>query len=234
MDCIWRSSRRIAADPPHSFQQWTTASNLDDEERLQILARRLESDPSFPAPGITANAKAALANLTADQSYVVNRLLSTSSRLQIVTGPPGAGKTHLLEPVVRAHEEAYGPGSVIGAAEAWRPALALKERFGIEAYSLARLFHDKNVRKIRLARNTLLIVDEAGLISTKRMRHLLDFALSGGNKLILLGDDGQLNPIGPGSGMRLLRHTLSFDAKMELSQIIRPTDSDHERSPKAS
>lgn len=207
----------------HHLRQWTSAANLEDERQLQTWATELARERSFPEPMRSSSVEAALRSLTDDQRYVASNLLS-AERLQIVTGAPGTGKSHLLEPVIRAFEEKNGQGSVIAAAEAWRPALALKDRYGIEAYSLARLFHDHAMRTAVFKANTVLIVDEAGLLPTKRMRALLEYACTRGMKLILVGDEGQLNPIGAGSGMRLLREALSFDPRMALSHIIRTTD----------
>lgn len=207
----------------HQVRQWTSVANLEDEKALQDWATKLAAERTFPRPSRSPSVDAALLGLTDDQRYVATQLLSPE-RLQIVTGAPGTGKTHLLEPVIRGFEEANGPGSVIAAAEAWRPAVALRDRYGIEAFSLARLFHDHAVRNAVFKPNTVLIVDEVGLLPTSRMRVLLEYAFTRGMKLILVGDEGQLNPIGAGSGMRLLREALSFDPGMALSHIIRATD----------
>ena len=51
---------------------------------------------------------------------------------------------------------------------------------------------------------TVLIVDEAGLLSAREMRDLLEAVKAAGAKVILVGDRNQLQPIGAGSGLDLV------------------------------
>ena len=186
-----------------------------------------------------ARTSADLSGLNDDQRRHAELALS-SQRLTVITGAPGTGKTELLGPVIRAFRHQGRNFHVIGAAEAWQPALALKAKFDIPAFSLAQLFHQglpssavdpanpkdgkPTERRIPIGTKTLLIVDEAGLLPTKRMHAVLDCVLERGAKLILLGDDGQLSPIGAGSGLRLVQGAMRSPAR-PLTTLMRQNPS---------
>ncbi len=104
----------------------------------------------------------------------------------MLCGPPGTGKTTLLEPIVRAYQGQYGPESVIGASMAWMQAIQLSERFDIEPFSIASLLATKRTQRDRFDKVKLVIVDEAGLLPSKNMDDLLTFALRHRLKVILV------------------------------------------------
>jgi hypothetical protein len=57
----------------------------------------------------------------------------------------------------------------------------------------------------RLDARTVLVVDEAGMLGSRKLAGLLDYAERGGAKVVLVGDDRQLAPIDAGGGFRALR-----------------------------
>ena len=208
----------IEASRSYGFAQWTAKANSILESKVLKCVEEL-SRSRLSQIAISPQTKGELSALNEDQQRLAATALS-SARLTVINGAPGTGKTRLLGPVIRAFKRQGDMYNVVGAAEAWQPALALKRDFDIPAFSLAHLFHDgrrQNVasdgataksarpRNMPIGPKSLLIVDEAGLLGTKRMHAVLDLALKRGAKLILVGDDGQLNPIGAGSGMRLVQ-----------------------------
>ncbi len=145
--------------------------------------------------------------------------LATDRQLAVLQGSPGTGKTSLLEPVIRSYQVALGKSRVIGLAEGWLQALQLKARFDIPCYSLAAFFKEVERQQLRLDRPVLLIIDEAGLLSTRRMSELLEIAHQSPVKLIFLGDPQQLDPLGAGSGLRLI----NGQSAVTLTEILRQT-----------
>src|SRR5262249_5414551 len=55
-----------------------------------------------------------------------------------------------------------------------------------------------------LASNSVLVVDEAGMVGTRALARLADHASASGAKLLLVGDDHQLPEIDAGGGFRAL------------------------------
>ena len=77
---------------------------------------------------------------------------------------------------------------------------------------LAELDHERDPRGRRRAADeplldarTVLVVDEAGMVGSRKLARLLDHAHQAGAKVILVGDDRQLAAIEAGGGFRGLR-----------------------------
>jgi conjugative relaxase-like TrwC/TraI family protein len=65
---------------------------------------------------------------------------------------------------------------------------------------------------------TILVVDEAGMVDTKKMAALLRAAKSAGAKVVLAGDERQLQPINAGAPFRAVGKILG---RAEVSEIVR-------------
>jgi ATP-dependent exoDNAse (exonuclease V) alpha subunit len=61
----------------------------------------------------------------------------------------------------------------------------------------------------------VLVVDEAGMLGTRKLARLLDHAQRAGAKVVLVGDDRQLAAIEAGGGFRALRLRLGASALRE-------------------
>ena len=72
-------------------------------------------------------------------------------------------------------------------------------------------------------RNKVIIVDEAGLISTEQMRDLCRIASENNNRIILTGDIGQHSSVQAGDALRALQ-TYGDVATARLTQIRRQRD----------
>jgi conjugative relaxase-like TrwC/TraI family protein len=214
---------RLPPSASYLFPQWTSKTNLRDEEQVVALAERLlalsftRAQPRRRAPGTL--------DWTDDQWRAI-RKLAGSDRLVVLTGVPGSGKTSLLKPVVSAYQAQHPNMKIIAAAEAWKTALSLRDITGGEIYALAALFEKERHGRLELNANCLLIVDEVGLLSTKRMLQLLRMVERTGGKLILVGDSAQLSPIGAGSGLDLIKKALS---PIELDEIKRQSTAPQRR-----
>ncbi|MBR1141382.1 MAG: MobF family relaxase [Bradyrhizobium sp.] len=138
---------------------------------------------------------------TAEQSEAA-LAATTSSAVAIVEGAPGVGKSTLLAPVVQGYAKAGC--RVIGAASAWRIANMLRDDLGIEARATASWIARLKAGEKVLDKQTVLIVDEAGLLSSRDMHALLGAVTEAGAKIILVGDRQQLQAIGAGPGLDLV------------------------------
>lgn len=128
------------------------------------------------------------------------------SAIVIVEGAPGSGKTTMLAPVVAAHRAAGL--RVVGAATAWRVANALRDDLGIEARATASWMERLRQGRSFLDRNSVLVVDEAGLMSSREMHAVLTEVHRADAKLILVGDRRQLQAIGAGPGLDLVARSI--------------------------
>jgi exodeoxyribonuclease V alpha subunit len=130
-----------------------------------------------------------------------------SSRVLIITGGPGVGKTTLVNailPILRAKNV-----RCLLCAPTGRAAKRLSEATGVEAKTIHRLL-ELNPASGGFTRNEarplecdLLVVDETSMIDVVLMNHLLR-ALPPSASLLLVGDVDQLSSVGPGMVLRSL------------------------------
>ncbi|MDR3428091.1 MobF family relaxase [Silvimonas sp.] len=144
--------------------------------------------------------------LSGEQRAAYDHACGTSG-LAIVEGAAGSGKTTTLSAIARTYQQAGY--RVIGSAIAWRAAQQLGEECGIESRALDSWLAKNRDGQDVFTRNTVLIVDEAGLLSTRQMHSVLTAAQAGGSKVILAGDQRQLQAIGAGSGLAIVVETVN-------------------------
>ena len=132
---------------------------------------------------------------------------AASGRLAIIEGAAGSGKTTTLRPITDLYQS-HGY-TVIATAVAWRTAVALGTDCAVQPYSVDKLLRLASRRKLKLDAGTVIVVDEAGMLSTKQAYHLLRLAEGNGCKIIAAGDTQQHQPIGAGPGLRLMREAAS-------------------------
>jgi exodeoxyribonuclease V alpha subunit len=185
-------------------QTYLMLGELDRAEDL--IARHLTAlgagDPSWRMPEAEqaiARSEAALGvELAPTQREAVR--LAIRSKMLVITGGPGTGKTTLVRGVLAALDE-EGVRALL-AAPTGRAARRLTESTGREARTLHRLLEADPERGFRRhggrpLEADLVVVDEASMIDTALLAALLD-ALPTTTALLLVGDVDQLPSIGPG------------------------------------
>jgi exodeoxyribonuclease V alpha subunit len=151
------------------------------------------------------------------------------SRLLVITGGPGTGKTTTVRGIVDAHRAAGE--DVVLCAPTGRAAKRLSEAAGAEARTIHRLleWNPALARFQRDAQNPieadLVLVDEASMLNVQLAERLFA-AVPDHVPLVLVGDVDQLPPVGPG---QVLRHTIdSGIAKVvRLSTVFRQAQESH-------
>lgn len=168
----------------------------------QLLERK--SDYFFDIHGIYArlqgNNDAQSVNLNDDQQHAI--LTSLQSKITIITGGPGTGKTTLIKQLLNVLDQ-YSIHYKL-AAPTGRAAKRMMEGTGRQALTLHRLL-DFDVSTMSFAHNEqnalkvdFLIIDEASMIDIF-LSYALIKALPLQAHLILIGDIDQLPSVGPGN-----------------------------------
>jgi exodeoxyribonuclease V alpha subunit len=138
--------------------------------------------------------------LAAKQVEAVRRAIE--SKVMIITGGPGTGKTTIIKAVLRIYAKLRT--RIMLAAPTGRAAKRMSEAAGHEAKTIHRLL-EYSLQKGGFQRNEdrpldcdVLIIDEASMIDTILFHHLLK-AVPHRATFILVGDVNQLPSVGPGN-----------------------------------
>jgi conjugative relaxase-like TrwC/TraI family protein len=179
-------------------------------ELLSIEQGTLESATSRAGSGVAVLSSetlratlAAFPTIEADQAAAVTDLTRSGDGVALLVGKAGHGKTFVAGAVRHAYE--LDGHRLLGAAPTGLAASGLgAEGFG-DVRTVDRLLADLDQRREYLNAKTVLLVDEAGMVGTRKLARLLDHAARGQAKVILVGDDRQLGSIDAGGGFRGLR-----------------------------
>ncbi len=156
-----------------------------------------------------------------EQADAVTNVATDGNGVSLVRAPAGSGKTRLWT-LASCYSEAGW--NVVGLAPSAAAAEILHQEAEIERSStLTKLLVENEheagpMRDYRLDRQTLVILDEASLASTRDTANLIALAKQAGSKLVLVGDDEQLQSVEAGGLFTVLcQH---FDTN-ELSEVRR-------------
>jgi ATP-dependent exoDNAse (exonuclease V) alpha subunit len=120
-----------------------------------------------------------------------------------VVGRAGSGKTWALGLAREAFElDGY---QVHGAAPTGIATVGLADEGFTEARTVDRLLLDLQRGRVELGGWSVLVVDEAAMVGTRKLAPLLGYAERAGAKVVLVGDDRQFASIQAGGGFRALR-----------------------------
>ena len=150
-------------------------------------------------------------------------LLAASSKVLIITGGPGTGKTTLITAVLRIFQQLKL--RILLAAPTGRAAKRMNEATGWEAKTIHRLL-EYSPRKGGFKKDQddpleadVVIIDEASMVDTLLMYHLLK-AIPSHAHLILVGDIDQLPSVGPGNVLKDIIRSGRFTV-VRLTEIFR-------------
>ncbi|AHG48814.1 conjugal transfer protein TraA (plasmid) [Rhizobium leguminosarum bv. trifolii CB782] len=156
--------------------------------------------------------------LEAEQVEAV-RHVTGDSGIAAVVGLAGAGKSTLLA-AARLAWEREGR-RVIGAALAGKAAEGLEDSSGIQSRTLASWELAWANGRDTLHRGDVLVIDEAGMVSSQQMARVLKIAEEAAVKVVLVGDAMQLQPIQAGAAFRAISERVGF---AELAGVRRQRD----------
>ncbi|MFS8050438.1 Ti-type conjugative transfer relaxase TraA [Rhizobium sp. BR 314] len=145
--------------------------------------------------------------LDAEQIDAV-RHITADSGIAAVVGIAGAGKSTLLS-VARIAWEGEGR-RVLGAALAGKAAEALNGSSGIRSRTIASWELAWQNGYDLLQKGDVLVLDEAGMVSSEQMARLLKRVEDAGAKAVLVGDAMQLQPIQAGASFRAIVERIGF------------------------
>jgi conjugative relaxase-like TrwC/TraI family protein len=141
-----------------------------------------------------------------DQAAMVRDLTRGGAGVALVVGRAGSGKTWALGLAREAFE--LDGHQVLGTAPTGIATVGLADEGFTEARTVDRLLLDLRGGRTELDDRTVLVMDEAAMVATRKLTPLLQHAERAGAKVVLVGDDRQFASIQAGGGFRALRHRL--------------------------
>ena len=195
------------ADLAHT-RLYSTRHNLHMEQEVRDMAAGMAADTghSLPAQAIGAKVAGLLKAgypLSEEQIAAIRSVTSSGGRVAIIEGAAGSGKTTTLRPIADLYRE-HGQ-NIIATAVAWRTAVALGNDVEARPFCVDKLLRLAARGGIEINKDATIIVDEAGMLSTRQAHHILQLSERHGAKIVFAGDTQQQQPVEAGPGLRLIR-----------------------------
>lgn len=191
----------------------------------RYVARKLKQLNEYPStwlPSLDINCICPESGITFDPIQTRAILFSVKSRVMVLTGGPGTGKTTTTKGIIDALTKTKC--SVLLAAPTGRAAKRMKESTGLEAKTIHRLLeyspqegYQRN--EDNPLKGDVLIIDECSMIDILLMNSLLR-AVPLGMRIILIGDTDQLPSVGAGNVLNDIIHSHVFNV-IRLKTVFR-------------
>ncbi|TML03360.1 MAG: hypothetical protein E6G41_13830, partial [Actinobacteria bacterium] len=215
VDALLAGPKVVPIAVPDEEVRYTTLEQVRLERRLLETAHaRCDADVARARDDLVEQA-IERRSLGAEQAELVRALTSSGAGVEVVRAPAGAGNTFALD----AAREAWVRSGieVSGCALSARAAAELRGQAAIDATTIA-LLKLALERGYPLPHRGVLVVDEAGMVGTRDLAALADYARERDTKLVLVGDDRQLPEIEAGGAFRVLAER---EGDLELRELRR-------------
>jgi conjugative relaxase-like TrwC/TraI family protein len=194
----------VVAERALEERRWSTPDLLATEQRLVTSAvGRAGEQTAVASHEAVRAALQAHPSAGADQQGMVRDVCQGGAGLSVVVGKAGTGKTFALGMARHAWQlDGYRP---LATAPTGIATVSLETEGFEEVATCDRLLHDLDRGREQLDQRTVLVVDEASMLGSRKLTRLLAHAQQAQAKVVLVGDDRQLAAIDAGGGFRALR-----------------------------
>jgi conjugative relaxase-like TrwC/TraI family protein len=194
----------VVAERALEERRWSTPELLAVEQRLVAAAVDRAGEQTAMVGGDAVRA-ALRAHPTAgeDQQAMVRDVCQGGSGVAVVVGRAGTGKTFALG--IARHGWQLDGYQLLATAPTGIATVSLEAEGFEEVATCDRLLADLDAGREALDGRSVLVVDEAGMLGSRKLARLLDHAQQAHAKVVLVGDDRQLAAIDAGGGFRALR-----------------------------
>ena len=238
-----RSESGAVIDRKANDVAYTTQKHLDAEQN--VVDSTQEPQPLFVESTAIDRALEQYTrqhgfSLNAGQEQMVRYLLNAGVMTAVAVGPAGTGKTTSMELVTQLWEQRGR--KVIGLAPSAAAAEVLQRDIGTECVTIDSLTYHWNTalseglspreicatdRFSHINAGDMLLVDEAGMVSTTHMSTLVDIARHTGATIRMIGDPYQLDSLEAGGLFRTLTNTPGTPVLQEVMRMRYRDDDGH-------
>lgn len=204
-------------------KRYTTSAAMRREKVILAIERQGRGVMSPLVP--KALVEAALSGSQANQGQrdAIVQILSSENRFVGIQGDAGTGKTFTVNQAVellKTHADPARPVKTLALAPYGNQVKALKAE-GLDAHTLASFLKTKDKP---IDRNTLVLLDEAGVVGSRQMERLMRIVEKSEARLVLLGDTKQTEAIEAGRPFAQLQAAGMSTARIQ--EIQRQKDSE--------
>lgn len=209
---------------------WTTADAVKMEREILAICTQDQGkfQPIANENIVTQYCEAS--KLNPEQTAAVKAITQNKDRVMAVQGHPGTGKTHMLATVadvLAAKNLITSQGyEILGLAPTHTAVEELRKR-GLSAQTLdsfiANTKYGMEQRSSSDKSKLILIIDEASMVSNRRMLEGLQIAYQFGCRAIPTGDNRQIQSIEGGKPFDLIQNSPSIET-VKLTEIKRQKD----------
>src|SRR5581483_3185376 len=199
-----------ASSPPSSSSSPSTISPrpFTRHDQTQPPSTKVAADPVLD-PRVVANAVLG-AGLSQEQVAMVDQVCRSGAGVDVIEGVAGSGKTAAL--AVANNAWMTSGLTVRGCALAARAAAGLQAASGMLSTTVDGFLRRIERGDVVLGPNDVVVVDEAGMVGTRKLARVLDHADRARAKVVLIGDPRQLPEIDGGGAFAALTRSVGHVA----------------------
>jgi hypothetical protein len=182
----------VVADRALEERRWSTPDLLAVEQRLvESATGRTGEQTAVASHQAVRDALAAHPTAGSDQQAMVRDLCQGGQGVAVVVGRAGTGKTFALG--IARHAWQLDGYRLLATAPTGIATLSLQGEGFEDVVTCDRLLADLVGGHETLSDRTVLVVDEAGMLGSRKLDRLLEHAEQAQAKVVLVGDDRQLD-----------------------------------------
>jgi Ti-type conjugative transfer relaxase TraA len=199
-DAIYQCDELVSlGEDADGLNKYTAQDLIDAEKQMLSTAKALSGRTQHKVDEAYIGQAIATRTMNADQEKAFRHLTEGGDAAAVI-GYAGTGKSYTLGAVREAYEaQGY---RVQGMALSGIAAEGLEHGSGIKSATIHRQMYSWDQGFELPDKKSVIVVDEAGMVGTRQMHRLTEYARNAGAKLILVGDYDQLQPIEAGGSFR--------------------------------
>lgn len=198
------------------------------EERIYQILKNIQSYPTLKVTdedmglGIERAEKEQGFEFTSEQKEIIHK--SINSNVIVLTGKAGSSKTTTSRGILKVHSKYSIACTALSAKASQR----ITEATGYQAQTIHRLLKAKGLNDFEYNHDNplpydIILVDEASMINCPLFYNLLS-AVKEGAKVIIVGDNKQLPPIGYGNIFNDMLQRKNDFCVCELTKVLRQAE----------
>ena len=214
-----REATHLGQDP-RGQERFTTPEMLALERDLRERMQGRRGEDRHPVKEKTLEwTLAARPTMKVEQEMALRHTTLGRDGIAYIKGDAGTGKTYMMEAMREVYEkEGY---NVRGLSFTNKAAQGLEKDSGIKSQSVDSFLYAERQGRTKLNERTILVLDEAGMLDSRKTYELVKVAERSGAKLIAIGDEKQIQPILAGQAFGMGANEAG---SVRLKEIVRQRD----------